>query len=92
MEKNEITLSFDGERMRALTIYLKKENTTVQEKMDEAMRLLYEQAVPEPVREYLDIISAPAARPKRPPRPSQSKAAVPKPTPAPTEHDKEGGV
>ena len=62
MEKNEITLSFDGERMCALTIYLKKENTTVQEKMDEAMRLLYEQTVPEPVREYLDIISAPAAR------------------------------
>ena len=51
MEKNEITLSFDDERMRALTIYLKKENTTVQEKMDEAMRLLYEQTVPEPVRE-----------------------------------------
>ena len=49
MEKNEITLSFDGERMRALTIYLKMENTTVQEKMDEAMRQLYEKSVPEPV-------------------------------------------
>ncbi len=73
MEKHEITLSFDAERMRALTIYLKMENATVQEKMDEAMRQLYEQTVPEPVREYLDIISAPAARPKRPARPSQAR-------------------
>ncbi len=73
MEKHEVTLSFDSERMRALTIYLKMENTTVQEKMDEAMRQLYEQTVPEPVREYLDIISAPPARPKRPARPSQPK-------------------
>ena len=79
MDKEELTLSFDGERMRALTIYLKMENTTVQEKMDEAMRQLYEQSVPEPVREYLDIISTPAARPKRPPRPNQPKAAAPKP-------------
>lgn len=92
MEKNEITLSFDDERMRALTIYLKKENTTVQEKMDEAMRLLYEQTVPEPVREYLDIISAPAARPKRPPRPSQPKAATPSPAADPVKSEKEGTV
>ena len=91
MENNEIKLSFDSEKMEALAFYLKKENTTVQKKMDEALRLLYEQTVPEPLREYLDAKSAPA-RPKRPPRPSQSKAAVPKPTPAPTEHDKEGGV
>ena len=71
MEKNEITLSFDSERMDALAFYLTKENSTVQKKMDEALRQLYEQTVPEPVREYLDAKIAPAARPKRPPRPSQ---------------------
>ncbi len=87
MEKSEITLSFDSERMRALTIYLKMENTTVQEKMDEAIRQLYEKAVPEPVREYLDIVSAPPSRPKRPSRPSQPKAAEPKPAPTPTEQE-----
>lgn len=32
MEKNEITLSFDSEKMEALVFYLKKENTTVQKK------------------------------------------------------------
>ena len=92
MDKEELTLSFDGERMRALTIYLKMENTTVQEKMDEAMRQLYDKSVPEPVREYLDIISAPAARSKRPPRPSQSKAPAPKQTPTPTDNGEEDAV
>ena len=91
MEKNEITLSFDGEKMEALVCYLKKENSTVQRKMDGALRLLYEQTVPEPLREYLDAKSAPT-RPKRPPRPNQPKAAPLKPASAPTEHEKEGGV
>ncbi len=90
MEKHEITLSFDAERMRALTIYLKMENATVQEKMDEAMRQLYERTVPEPVREYLDIISAPAARPRRPARISQARQRPDDPATAPensTDHE-----
>ncbi len=91
MEKNEITLSFDSERMRALTIYLKMENSTIQEKMDEAMRQLYEKTVPEPVREYLDAINAPA-RPKRPSRPNQPKPEPLKPSSAPSGENKEGGV
>ena len=90
MEKNEITLSFDGEKMEALVFYLKKENTTVQKKMDEALRLLYEQTVPEPLREYLDAKTAPA-RPRRPTRPSPPRA-VSKPAAGPAEQVKEGGV
>ncbi len=92
MEKQEITLSFDSERMRALTIYLKMENATVQEKLDEAMRQLYERTVPEPVREYLDIVSAPPSRPKRPPRPSQPKGEQAKVTAVPTGEHKEESV
>ena len=76
MEKNEITLSIDSEKMSALTFYLTKENSTVQKKMDEALRQLYEQIVPEPVREYLDAKSASAARPKRSPRPGQRKMSI----------------
>ena len=79
MENNEIKLSFDSEKLEALAFYLKKENSTVQKKMAEALRLLYEQTVPEPLREYLDAKSAPA-RPKRPARPSQPQPAAPKPT------------
>ena len=92
MEKNEITLSFDSERMDALAFYLTKENSTVQKKMDEALRQLYEQTVPEPVREYLDAKNAPAARPKRPPRPSQSRAGTLKQPPASTSDQEEGGA
>lgn len=90
MEKIDITISFDAEKMDAVKIYLKKEETTVQKKLDEAMRQLYEQAVPEAVREYLDAKNA--SPPKRPPRPSQSKAAAPKPVPAAAVQEKEGGV
>ena len=91
MERNEIKLSFDSEKMEALVFYLKKDNTTVQKKMDEALRLLYEQMVPEPLREYLDAKSAPA-RPKRPSRPSQPKTVVSKPAPVLTDHEKEDSV
>ena len=88
MEKNEIMLSFDSAKIEALMIYLKKENTSVQKKMDEALRLLYEQTVPEPVREFLDAKSAPA-RPKRPPRPNQPKAPVSDSTPDPVETEED---
>lgn len=88
MEKNEITLSLDSEKMEALVFYLGKENSTVQKKMAEALRQIYEQAVPEPVREYLDARAAPA-RPKRPPRP---KAAAPKQEPVPAEREKAGST
>ena len=91
MEKNEIMLSFDSEKMEALVFYLKKENTNVQHKMDEALRILYEETVPEPLREYLDAKSAPI-RPRRPPRPSQPKAETPKPASASTGGGKEAGV
>ena len=71
MDQKEVKLSFDSEKLEALVFYLKKENTTVQKKMDEALR------------EYLDAKSAPA-RPKRPARPSPPKATAPKSPAAPT--------
>lgn len=72
MEKSEITISFDCERLEALEFYLGKEHSSVQKRMEEALRQLYEQAVPEPMREFLDRKAAPV-RPKRPTRPSQPK-------------------
>lgn len=76
MEKSEITIAFDHTRLEALEFYLKKENSSVQKRMDEALRHLYESTVPEPVREYLDS-KVPPARPKRPSRPSQPKQEPP---------------
>lgn len=72
MEKSEITVALDHTRLEALEFYLKKENSSVQKRMDEALRHLYESTVPEPVREYLDS-KIPPARPKCPSRPSQPK-------------------
>lgn len=91
MEKHEITLALDSERLNALDFYLRKENSSVQKRMDEALRQLYEKTVPEPVREYLDAKSAPQ-RPKRPARPSQSKDEQPKAASVPAGERKEGSI
>lgn len=70
MQKTEITLSFDGEKLDALEFYLKKENTTVQKRMNEALTELYERIVPEAVREFLDRKGAATGQTQtsRPPR------------------------
>lgn len=69
MKKVEIVLSFGEKRLEALEYSLRKERSSVQKKMNEALENLYAQAVPEAVREYLDRKDAPAReRPRRPPR------------------------
>ena len=75
MEKATITLAFDQEKWDALEFYLKKEKTTAQRRLEESLAQLYEQAVPAPVREYLDSRAAPAPRPKRP-RPAPKERPV----------------
>lgn len=87
MEKVEITLSFDDEKLRALEFFLKKEKATVKGRLDEALAQLYEQSVPAPLREYLDSMAAPPPRPKRPPRPTPPKA--PPSAPAEAHQEKE---
>ena len=74
MQKTAITVMMEEEKLKALGYFLRKENTSVQKRMDEALRQLYESAVPEQVREYLDGKAAAAARdrsrkpaPKKPP-------------------------
>lgn len=67
MKKVNITLTFDDDKLDALEFSLKKENSSVQSRMEDALRQLYEKTVPEPVREYLDSKTVPAAKPKRTP-------------------------
>ncbi len=86
MKKISITLSFEDEKLDALEFSLKKENSSVQQRMDDALKSLYEKAVPEPVREYLDSRAAPAVREKakRPAKPTPKSASAGKPiTPVP---------
>lgn len=84
MKKATITLAFDDEKLDALEFSLKKENATAQDRMDDALKVLYEKTVPEPVQEYLDSRAAPAVKPKRPVKPAPKSAPVVKPiVPAP---------
>lgn len=68
MKKTNITLTFDDDKLDALEFSLRKEHSSVQSRMDDALKQLYEQTVPEAVREYLDSKAAlrpnPSARPK----------------------------
>ena len=73
MKKTNITLTFDDDKLDALEFSLRKEHSSVQSRLDDALKQLYEQAVPEAVREYLDSKAVPAPKPKR-----TAKSAAPK--------------
>ena len=83
MKKVNITLTFDDDKLDALEFSLRKEHSSVQARMDDALKQLYEQTVPEAVREYLDSKAAPAAaKPKRPAKPAAPRAQSSEPKPA----------
>ena len=74
MKKVNITIAFDDEKLDALEFSLHKEHSSVQARMDDALKQLYEQTVPGAVREYLDSKAVPAPKPKRTTRSTASKA------------------
>ena len=82
MKKTNITLTFDDDKLDALEFSLRKERSSVQSRMDDALKQLYEQAVPEAVREYLDSKAVPAPKPKRTVKPTTPKPQSSEPKPA----------
>lgn len=86
MNKVSLTLSFEKEKLEAMEIFLKKADSSTQRKMEEALNKLYEETVPEPVREYID--SKVGGKPKRPSSPPKPKSD-PKPK---TESKKEASL
>ena len=83
MKKANITLTFDDDKLDALEFSLRKEHSSVQEHLEDALNALYEKTVPEPLREYLDSKAAPAAvKPKRPVKPAAPKTQSSEPKPA----------
>ncbi len=64
MQKVNITLTLDDWKLQTLEFYLKQKNTTVQKKLDEAMGQLYEQMVPETVRQFVEGVSGAKPKPK----------------------------
>ena len=89
MQKTNITVAFDDEKLDALEFSLKKAgSTTVQTWLEQTLAQLYEQTVPQPLREYLDRRAAPSPRPKRLSRPTpKDRPAPPEP---PAEQRKDG--
>ena len=87
MQKINITVAFDDEKLDALEFSLKKERTTVQAWLEQSLAQLYEQTVPQPLREYLESRAAPPPRPTRPSRPAPKDRPAVEP---PAEQRKEG--
>ena len=64
MQKVSIALALDDWKLQALDYYLKQQNTTIQKKLDEAMGQLYEQTVPEVVRQFVEGVNGAKPKPK----------------------------
>ena len=77
MEKTELTVTIEPERLDALRYFLSaKEKSTPQRELQRALEELYEKCVPAEMREYLDSKCRPPARP-RPRRPQRDSRPVP---------------
>ena len=76
MSKIDLTIPFEDEKLDALTHFLKKKNTTPLKELTKVLDTLYEQTVPEEVREYIESRGAPASRPKPKPAPKPATAVT----------------
>ncbi len=74
MSRVTIEIPFDEEKLKALDFSLQKENTSAQMRLEQALAELYEKAVPDALREYVDSKSTPAAK-----RPAKQPRAKPSP-------------
>jgi hypothetical protein len=81
MEKTELTVSIEPERLAALQFFmLSKAKTTPQKELDHALEEMYEKYVPADTREYLDSKRKPVParpRPKRPAKPEPQQPVGP---------------
>jgi len=74
MEKTELTVSIEPERLDALNYFLSQDGSSAQKELERMLTELYETKVPENTRGYIDSKIAPP-RPKRPPRPAAKPKA-----------------
>ena len=79
MKNTTLTMSFNTERLDALTYHMEKKEADLQEELKDYLQKLYEKYVPQATREYLDnrISREENARPSRPvrQRPAAAQAA-----------------
>ena len=74
MKNATLTITFDSEKLDALTYHMDKKEADLQGELNDTMQKLYEKHVPQATREYIDDkLSREAAaksKPKRPVRPA----------------------
>ena len=64
--KNTVTITLDGEKFRALKMYLSEKKTSLDEQLSNYAEQLYGKIVPQNVRDYIDMTAKQqgAAKPK----------------------------
>ena len=72
MKNATLTITFDSEKLDALTYHMDKKEADLQGELNDTMQKLYEKHVPQATREYIDdkLSREAAAKPKRPVRPA----------------------
>lgn len=76
MQKTDITLSFDDEKLEALTWFLQKDGTTPQKELAQHLEEMYQQRVPADTREYIERKTMPSTARPRPRRPRPTGASA----------------
>lgn len=54
MKKATLTITFEKEKLDALTYYMEKKNVKFQAELSDTIQKLYEKYVPQPTREYIE--------------------------------------
>ena len=54
MKKATLTITFEKEKLDALTYYMEKKNVKLQAELSDTIQKLYEKYVPQPTREYIE--------------------------------------
>ena len=88
MKNTTLTLSFNTEKLDALTFHMGKKDADLQGELNDTIQKLYEKYVPQGTREYIDDkVSRDAEAKDRPRRPARP-APLPADTAAPEGSDK----
>lgn len=54
MKKATLTITFEKEKLDALTYYMEKKDVKLQAELSDSIQKLYEKYVPQPTREYIE--------------------------------------
>lgn len=77
MKNTTLTISFNTEKLDALTFHMEKREANLQAELNDTVQRLYEKYVPQATREYIDDkVSRDAVgreRPRRPARPAAQR-------------------